>query len=154
MHMNRNMGIILGVLALLLVGGVVWFALSNQPATNTNQLSASTTPAATQMPTSPSVSTDSAMPTETKEFTVTGSAFKFDPAEIKVKQGDKVRIVFKNSGGMHDWVVDEFNARTKVLQSGQSETIEFVADKTGTFEYYCGVGNHRQMGMKGNLVVE
>ena len=74
--------------------------------------------------------------------------------EIKVKKGDTVRIVIKNEEGVHDWKVDEFNAQTEKLQAGQTETIEFVADKTGVFEYYCSMGTHRQMGMKGNLIVE
>lgn len=89
-----------------------------------------------------------------KEFVVDGSNFKFSVAEIKVNKGDKVRIVFNNVEGFHDWVVDEFNVRTQKLQAGKSETIEFVADKFGTFEYYCSVGSHRQMGMVGNLIVE
>ncbi|OGN04280.1 MAG: hypothetical protein A2659_03275 [Candidatus Yanofskybacteria bacterium RIFCSPHIGHO2_01_FULL_44_24] len=80
--------------------------------------------------------------------------FSFNPAEIRVKKGDTVRIIFRNEKGTHDWVIDEFNARTKILQVGQTETIQFVANKAGTFEYYCSVGTHRQMGMKGNLVVE
>lgn len=90
----------------------------------------------------------------TKTFTVTGSSFKFDPEEIHVKKGDSVKIVFKNAGGMHDLVFDDFNVRTQRLAAGQSETIEFVADKIGTFEYYCSVGNHRAMGMEGDLIVE
>ena len=89
-----------------------------------------------------------------KEFIVTGSNFKFTPTEMRVKQGDTVRVTFKNSTGTHDWKLDEFKAATKVLQGGQEETVEFVASKTGTFEYYCSVGTHRQMGMKGSLVVE
>lgn len=64
--------------------------------------------------------------------------------------------------GRHDWRIDEFGAgtdrllgiNTAILQAGQQETVQFVADKTGTFEYYCSVGNHRQMGMRGNLIVE
>lgn len=91
---------------------------------------------------------------EVKEFDVTGSPFKFDPASITVKKGDTVRINFTNAEGMHDWVIDEFNARTKVIKGGESETIEFVADKAGSFEYYCSVGNHRAQGMVGTLVVE
>jgi nitrite reductase (NO-forming) len=71
-----------------------------------------------------------------------------------VKKGDTVKIVLTNANGMHDWIVDEFNAKTKVLQGTASDTIQFVASKTGTFEYYCGVGNHRQMGMVGKLIVE
>jgi plastocyanin len=91
---------------------------------------------------------------EVKSFTVEGSQFKFSLNEIKVKRGDTVRITFKNVEGRHDWKLDEFNAATQILAAGQEETIEFTATETGTFEYYCSVGTHRQMGMKGNLIVE
>lgn len=89
-----------------------------------------------------------------KEFEVTASNFSFSLKEIKVKQGDKVRIVFKNAEGFHDWKLDEFNAATKQIGTAQQETVEFTADKKGTFEYYCSVGQHRANGMKGNLIVE
>ncbi len=56
--------------------------------------------------------------------------------------------------GFHDLVIDEFNARTAQLQTGQSEIIEFVADQSGEFEYYCSIGSHRAMGMVGKLIVE
>lgn len=89
-----------------------------------------------------------------KEFTITGGAYFFKPNVMEVNKGDTVKITLVNSGGFHDLVIDEFNARTKQLQSGQSETITFVADKAGTFEYYCSVGSHRAMGMKGILTVK
>lgn len=89
-----------------------------------------------------------------KTFTVDGSNFKFVPNQIKVKKGDTVKIIFKNTGGFHDLKIDEFNVGTKQLQDGAQETVQFVADKAGTFEYYCSVGQHRQMGMKGTLIVE
>lgn len=91
---------------------------------------------------------------KTKSFSVEASNFAFSLKEIKVKQGDRVRITVTNKGGFHDWKLDEFSLATKQLQADQSETIEFVADKRGTFEYYCSVGQHRAMGMKGNLIVE
>ncbi len=94
------------------------------------------------------------MPANIKEFTVKANNFKYDIAEIKVKKGDTVRINFINDEGFHDWKLDEFNAATAKLNAGGKETIEFYADKTGTFEYYCSVGKHREMGMVGNLVVE
>lgn len=93
-------------------------------------------------------------PAETRTITVTGSMFKFDPAEIRVKQGDTVKIIFKNAEGFHDFRLEEFSVATKQIQAGQEETVEFVANKTGQFEYYCSVGQHRQMGMKGTLFVE
>jgi Plastocyanin len=90
-----------------------------------------------------------------KEFAIAASEFKFTPAEIRVKKGDTVKITLTNSGAMlHDWRVDEFDATTKTITKGQTDTVEFVADQVGTFEYYCSVGNHRQQGMVGKLIVE
>ena len=93
------------------------------------------------------------IPTSVKEFTVEGLKFSFTPDLVTVKKGDTVRITFKNLDGFHDLVIDEFNVRTKQIPIGE-ETIEFVADKAGSFEFYCSVGNHRAMGMKGTLVVQ
>ena len=88
-------------------------------------------------------------------FDVTGRNYAFDPAEIRVKAGDTMRINFKSENGFHDFQIDEFTgAKTEVLSTGKTQTIEFVADKIGTFEYYCGVGNHRAMGMVGKFIVE
>jgi plastocyanin len=89
-----------------------------------------------------------------KEFTVSGSNFKFEPASLKVNKGDKVKITFKNTGGFHDFVIDELDVATKQIQSGQEEVVEFTADEVGMFEYYCSVGNHRAQGMKGTLTVQ
>jgi plastocyanin len=91
---------------------------------------------------------------DSKAFQIEGSNFSFSLKEIRVNKGDIVRIDFSSSGGIHDWILDEFNARTKQITSGQSDSVEFTADKIGEFEYYCGVGNHRQMGMVGKLIVE
>jgi plastocyanin len=88
-----------------------------------------------------------------KEFTVVGTSFAFAPSKITVNKGDTVKINFINNVGFHDFVIDEFNAKTKQLKAGESETITFVADKSGTFEYYCSVGTHRQQGMVGTLTV-
>ncbi|MFH1170651.1 MAG: cupredoxin domain-containing protein [Candidatus Vogelbacteria bacterium] len=89
-----------------------------------------------------------------KEFTVLGSNFTFTPNTIEVKQGDTVKITFQSASGFHDLTLDEFRVATKQLKAGESETVQFVADKVGSFEYYCSVGNHRAMGMKGTLTVK
>lgn len=90
----------------------------------------------------------------TKEFTVTGKNFAFAPGTMTVKKGDRVKITFVNSAGTHDLKVDGYGVGTKIIQGGATETFEFVADKAGSFEYYCSVGSHRQMGMKGTLIVQ
>ncbi len=89
-----------------------------------------------------------------KEFTVTGQNFSFAPSTLSVKKGDHVKITFKNAGGFHDLKIDEFKVATHQIKTGEEETIEFIADKTGSFQYYCSVGSHRQMGMWGTLTVQ
>lgn len=89
-----------------------------------------------------------------KEFMVAGTPFKMDPAEIKVKQGDRVKITFKNEEGFHNLAIKDLNITTKNLQKGEQETIEFTADKTGTFQYNCSVPTHTEKGMVGQLIVE
>ena len=89
-----------------------------------------------------------------KTFTITGQNFSFTPNTITVNKGDKVKIIFQNSGGFHDFVLPDFNVGTATIGNGESATVEFTADKTGTFVYFCSVGNHRQMGMQGSLVVQ
>ena len=93
------------------------------------------------------------MHADAKEFTVSGSNFSFTPKTLTVKKGDKVKITFKNTGGFHDFKIDEFKVATAQIQGGNEETVEFVADKAGSFEYYCSVGKHRAMGMVGTLTV-
>ena len=95
---------------------------------------------------------------EVKTFVMSGENFKFmmDGAEnpdLIVNEGDTVRIEFTSGQGFHDLVVDEFGAATSQVKDGESTSVEFKTDKKGTFEYYCSVGSHRQMGMKGNLIV-
>ena len=92
---------------------------------------------------------------ETKSFTVETANFSFSLKEIKVKKGDTVKIKLVNKEGFHDLNIDEFGVATPKLNGeGQTADIEFVAGKTGIFEYYCSVGQHRAMGMVGKLIVE
>ena len=85
---------------------------------------------------------------------VEGGGFYFKPNEIRVKAGDKVKIVFTNAGGNHDFVIDELGVRTKLTQSGETAEVEFVAETAGEYEYYCSVADHRAKGMVGTLIVE
>lgn len=96
---------------------------------------------------------DEGVMSEVKTFTLTAKNFEYSQKEIRVKKGDKVKIIMQIEQGFHDWVIDEFNAKTAQIGSGEAE-VEFVADQVGTFEYYCSVGQHRANGMVGNLIVE
>lgn len=91
---------------------------------------------------------------DAREIIVDGSNYKFAPDTITVKKGEKVRIVLKNTEGVHDFRVDELGIETAVIREGHEDFTEFTPDKIGSFEFYCSVGNHRALGMKGSLVVE
>lgn len=92
---------------------------------------------------------------QTSEVVIEGTEFKFLPTTLTFKKGETVKLVFKNTGKMpHDWVIDELNVRTKIINGGETDTIEFTPQLTGAFEYYCSVGAHRANGMKGTFIVE
>ena len=50
----------------------------------------------------------------------------------------------------HNFNIDEFNVHSKDLAYTQSQTIMFVADKSGIFHYYCNI--HPEM--KGDIIVK
>jgi hypothetical protein len=49
----------------------------------------------------------------------------------------------------HNFNIDQFNVHTKDLGYFQTQTVTFIADKQGTFQYYCTI--HPEM--KGNIIV-
>lgn len=89
-----------------------------------------------------------------REFTIRESNFKLNPSTITVNEGDTVKITVINDGGSHNLFIEEYNERTDVVSSGNTRVLEFVADKTGTFNMWCEVSGHRSLGMEGTLVVE
>jgi plastocyanin len=89
-----------------------------------------------------------------KTFDVKGLNYSFDVKEIRVKLKDKVRINFTNTEGFHDFKIDELGVSTKVIKAGEMESVEFIANKVGVFDYFCSVGQHRANGMWGKIIVE
>ena len=145
----------LALLVLVILVGGGWYFYQNSsprvpavPTTDTMNTTESTT-----METGTIPATETA-PAAVKSFDLTGKMFAFSQSEIRVEKGDTVTVNFESTDGPHDWVVDAFNARTKQVQPGTKTSVTFVADKVGTYEYYCSVGQHRQNGMVGKLIVE
>jgi hypothetical protein len=50
----------------------------------------------------------------------------------------------------HNFNIDEFNVHTHDLKYFESQSITFIADRAGTYRYYCTI--HPEM--KGNIVIE
>lgn len=97
---------------------------------------------------------DDTVASDVQVIEMEAGAFYYKPDSIRVKKGQKVQIVFKSVDMMHDFNVDELNIKSEVVKGGNSSTFEFVANEAGTFEYYCSVGQHRQQGQVGTLIVE
>lgn len=162
--MNRN--IVIAIVAILVLLGVGGFFLMNNSATapSPSPEAAMTAPSASpeamndmdadDMQTSESTGSADSEEAGVKEITVESNGLNFTPNTITVRQGDKVKLTYKNNMGRHDWNLDEFNADTGMINAGQSKTIEFTASKKGTFEYYCSVPGHREAGMKGTFIVQ
>lgn len=176
------MKLVIGLVVVIIVGIVAYMNFSVEPAVAptpdtapvteeavTPEAEPETAEAETETAAEPAVATDAeaVVPTsvvetpteteaaaETRVFDVSGSNFAFDVTEMRVKEGDTVTINFSASAGFHDWKIDEFSAATAQVRPGTPTSVTFVADKKGTFEYYCSVGSHRAQGMVGNLIVE
>ncbi len=91
---------------------------------------------------------------EPVEIKMTAKKYQFDPSTITVTQGDHVRLIITALDRDHGFKLDEYHINQK-LKKGDPTTIEFVADKPGTFSFkcseFCGLGHPR---MKGKLIVE
>ncbi len=92
--------------------------------------------------------------TEPKEFTIEAKQWEFIPSTLTVKQGDLVRLKITSTDVTHGFSLPEFNVNEN-LEPGRTVTVEFVADKKGTFSFacsvYCGAGHGS---MVGQLVVQ
>lgn len=106
---------------------------------------------------------EAANPVETEtisadpDFTIEMKPFEFSSKTLQLKGGQTYWVKLINREGMHDFVVDELNVKSNQLTQADEEAmvrIDVPEDAVGeTYEFYCSVGNHRQMGMVGTIEV-
>lgn len=88
------------------------------------------------------------------EFNLTARQFAFDPGELRVKKGERVRIVVRSTDVTHGFAISEYRINRQI-PPGEPVTIEFMANKPGRFVIYCTVFcGTDHAGHKGVLVVE
>ena len=91
---------------------------------------------------------------DVKIVDVTASRFQFDPATITVTEGDRVRLRLHSMDRDHAFAIKAFRVKALIPRAGEAITVEFVADRAGSFDFtcaeYCGTGHAR---MKGRMVV-
>ena len=91
---------------------------------------------------------------EVHEIRMTVKKYEYSPAEIRVKQGEKVRLLITAMDRKHGIEIKEFGIKRE-LEKGKETAVEFEASKAGEFEFhcsvFCGFGHRR---VKGKLIVE
>ena len=102
----------------------------------------------------------------------------FQPESLTISSGQRVKLTLKNDDvAEHDWQIDEIDADVVASDGsgdehagsggnalddgigvhtagGESNSLTFVVNKPGQYDFYCTVSGHRESGMVGTLVVE
>jgi len=88
-----------------------------------------------------------------KEFDVIARQWEFSPNPIEVDMGDTVILNIESTDVTHGIVISDFGVSERLI-SGNMVRIEFVADKTGSFSFFCNVQCGSGHGsMRGTLIV-
>ena len=145
------------------------------PAAGAEATPPATTPAATPGAAGTAGATGAAAPVTgtTHEVKMVGDdkGYRYEPANIKVKQGDAIKFTMV-SGGPHNVAFDPAKVPDNVekqlsanmpnqmsplssqffMNPGESYTISFGGIKPGSYEYFCTP--HLAMNMKGTITVQ
>jgi len=73
-----------------------------------------------------------------RTFQVDARQFAYSPSEIKVNPGDTVTIQLVSTDVVHGLYVDGYDVSVEA-DPGQTKTLSFVADKSGSFRFRCNV---------------
>ncbi len=83
-----------------------------------------------------------------KEFTIKAFQFGYSPDTITINKGDKIRIKIDNTDVPHGIRIPDLGLK-------DNEVLEFTANKTGEFPWYCAVYcGEDHMAMKGKIIVK
>ncbi|MFA4887819.1 MAG: cupredoxin domain-containing protein [Candidatus Nanoarchaeia archaeon] len=122
-----------------------------QPFVSPPQVEKPVQPPTSIEPTSPPTQPSST--STVKEFTIRAFQYGFEPNLIEVKKGDKVIIHAFSSDTTHGFNIPIYNVNL-VLDGPEKKTVEFIADKHGSFHFRCSIPcGHGHSGMQGTLVV-
>lgn len=93
-------------------------------------------------------------PVPIREINVVATNWYFEPEMIRVKLGERIRLIVTSEGRAHGLSLPVFGIEAEI-PLGDTQTFEFVADQIGVFPFscpvYCGDGH---TWMTGTLIVE
>ena len=88
-----------------------------------------------------------------REFIIKASEYRFSPDRIEVTQDDLVKLTVQSADVAYSFTIDEYRLARRV-PAGGSTTVEFRADRAGSFPFYSNMTNDgRHASMRGELVV-
>ena len=88
-----------------------------------------------------------------REFTLTGRDYSFSPNRVEAAQDDLIKLTVQSADVAYGFAIDDYRLSRRV-PAGGSTTIEFRADRPGTFPFYSNLSNDsRHSQMRGQLVV-
>lgn len=76
-------------------------------------------------------------PTE-RTFRIEASSYEFSPGVIRANPGDRVTIELTSMDVVHGLYLDGYGLQVEA-DPGQTETLTFTADRSGTFRFRCSV---------------
>lgn len=111
--------------------------------------------AALLLPAGAPVATQAPDSTDPRLIDVTARRFAFEPAEIDVFVGERVRLMVRSGDGVHGLEIKQFKVKKEVPRGSEPIAIDFVATEAGRFPILCSeyCGNRHEE-MTGLLVVQ
>jgi plastocyanin len=85
-------------------------------------------------------------------ITIVATEYEFDPSDVSIPADTAVEVTLENQGIIeHDWTVDELDVEI-YTDAGDTNTVTVTA-AAGTYDVYCSIPGHRELGMEGSLTV-
>jgi len=78
------------------------------------------------------------IPTQERNFRVEARQFAYFPSKLEVNSGDTVTIQLVSTDVVHGLYIDGYDISVEA-DPGQSTTLTFIADKSGSFRVRCNI---------------
>ena len=98
---------------------------------------------------------DAAAPDAGNRLEIVETEFALDPADVSVDTAGETTIRVVNDGQFpHAHEIEGNGIKEETEELGPGESAELTVDlENGGYELYCPIGDHRQQGMDGTLIV-
>jgi cytochrome c oxidase subunit 2 len=88
-----------------------------------------------------------------RAFTIKGRRYTFSPARIEASRGDVIKLTLIAEDVPYGFEIAEYRICKRVTPE-RPVTLEFLADKAGTFVYFCNLTTDEKCrDMRGELIV-